>query len=88
MIRKPTRVPELSLKAFTDGSPSDREDFIGALMEGFTYFGFIILKDHAVSPALLTRAYRLAAAFFALPEEEKRSDFTKGIITKKKENIL
>ena len=71
MPRKFTRVPELSLKAFTHGGPSDRRDFIDALMEGFQYFGFIILKDHAVSRELLAEAYRASAAFFALPEAEK-----------------
>lgn len=73
MARKFTCVPELSLKAFTEGEPADRQDFIDALIEGFTYFGFIILKDHAVSRDLLQRAYDLSAEFFALPEEEKRA---------------
>jgi len=71
MARKFDRVPELSLKAFTRGSPSERQDFIDALMEGFQYFGFIILKDHAVSRDLLQRAYEMSRAFFALPEAEK-----------------
>ncbi len=69
--RKLTRVPELSLRAYTHGSPAERQGFIDALMEGFQYFGFIILKDHAVSRDLLARAYALSAEFFALPEEEK-----------------
>ena len=72
MARKFTRVPELSLKAFTHGGAKERTDFIDALMEGFQYYGFIILKDHAVSRDLLKRAYELSAAFFALPEAEKR----------------
>ena len=71
MARKLKRYPELSLHAYTHGSPAERQDFIGALMEGFQYFGFIILKDHAVSHDLLARAYALSAEFFALPEEEK-----------------
>lgn len=72
MARKFTRVPELSLKAFTDGAPSARHDFMDALMEGFQYYGFIILKDHKISRELLGRAYRLAVDFFALPDVEKR----------------
>lgn len=71
MVRRFERVPELSLKSFTEGSPPERRDFIEALMEGFQYFGFIILKDHAVSPDLLARAYELSKAFFDLPVEEK-----------------
>ncbi|MBB5518678.1 isopenicillin N synthase family dioxygenase [Amphiplicatus metriothermophilus] len=71
MARKLTRVPELSLRTFTRGGPDERRAFIDALMEGFQYFGFIILKDHGIGRDLLQRAYGLAEAFFALPEAEK-----------------
>ncbi len=71
MPRKYDRVPELSLKTFVSGAPKERQDFIDALIEGFQYFGFIILKDHAVSPELLSRAYQMSKAFFDLPPEEK-----------------
>lgn len=71
MARKFDRVPELSLSAFTHGGPKDRQVFIDALMEGFQYFGFIILKDHGVSRDLLARAYDLSKAFFSRPLEEK-----------------
>ncbi len=71
MNRKYDRVPELSLRAFTDGDAASRETFQEALFEGFKYFGFIILKDHGVSRDLLSTAYALSEAFFALPVEEK-----------------
>lgn len=71
MPRKYDRVPELSLKTFVSGARKERQDFIDALIEGFQYFGFIILKDHAVSPELLSRAYQMSKAFFDLPLEEK-----------------
>ncbi|MBY0423930.1 MAG: hypothetical protein K2Q06_16625 [Parvularculaceae bacterium] len=73
MARKFSRVPELSLKQFTQGSAGERAAFEAALIEGFQYFGFIILKDHAVSRDLLARAYGLLRAFYALPEAEKKS---------------
>ncbi|WP_411820364.1 2-oxoglutarate and iron-dependent oxygenase domain-containing protein [Hyphococcus formosus] len=72
---KYTRVPELSLKAYTDGSPADRKEFEDALYDGFKYFGFIILKDHKVSHELLRRAYDKSAEFFALPEDDKMPFF-------------
>ncbi len=71
------RVPELSLRDFTDGTAHERRLFIDALIEGFRYFGFIILKDHAVSRELLQRAYAQSKAFFDLPVEEKR-DYARG----------
>ena len=71
MARKFDRVPELSLKSFTEGDADERRKFIDALMAGFQYFGFIILKDHAVSRELLARAYEMSKAFFDRPVEEK-----------------
>lgn len=66
------RVPELSLKAFTHGDAAARDAFSRDLMRGLQRFGFIILTDHNVEPALLERAYGLAEDLFALPESEKR----------------
>jgi isopenicillin N synthase-like dioxygenase len=71
MTRKFDQVPELSLAAYASGGASARAAFIDALMEGFQYFGFIILKDHAVSRDLLARAYEMSKSFFARPLEEK-----------------
>ena len=71
MARKYDSVPELSLKAFTDGGDGERRAFEEALYEGFQYFGFIILKDHGVSHDLLENAYELSRRFFDLPLEEK-----------------
>ncbi len=71
MAKKFERVPELSLRDFTHGASDQRRAFIDALMEGFQYFGFIVLKDHAVSRDILRRAYAQSKAFFDLPVEEK-----------------
>ncbi|WDI31067.1 2-oxoglutarate and iron-dependent oxygenase domain-containing protein [Hyphococcus flavus] len=71
MTQKYTSVPELSLRAYTDGDAAARAEFEAALFQGFKYFGFIILKDHKVSHELLARAYDQSAAFFALSDAEK-----------------
>ncbi len=75
MTRKYDRVPELSLKAYTDGDSEARKEFQQALWEGFKYFGFIILKDHKVAPTLLKRAYEMSAALFAQSEDYKMRFF-------------
>ena len=75
MTRQYDRVPELSLKAYTDGGADERRRFQEALYEGFQYFGFIILQDHGVSRDLLKRAYDLSAALFDLPEDYKMKFF-------------
>jgi isopenicillin N synthase-like dioxygenase len=38
----------------------------------FQRFGFALVQDHELDPALLARGWELTAAFFALPEAEKR----------------
>jgi isopenicillin N synthase-like dioxygenase len=65
-------VLNLSLKRYTQGSPADQAAFSADLLRGLQTHGFIILKDHGISPALLESAYGLAKAVFALPEDEKR----------------
>ncbi|KPF92046.1 flavonol synthase [Novosphingobium sp. AAP83] len=42
------------------------------LGDSFQTFGFAMVKDHGIDPALIARAWALTAAFFAMPEEEKR----------------
>jgi isopenicillin N synthase-like dioxygenase len=72
------RVPELSMRDFTQGDAAAREAFSSALMGGLQEYGFIILKDHNVPVALLDRAYDLATEVFALSEDEKRR-YAKGL---------
>jgi len=71
MARKFDRVPELSLNSFVLGDRAERRAFIDALIEGFQYFGFIILMEHGVNRDLLARAYQISKEFFAQTEEEK-----------------
>ena len=73
MSKKYDKVPELSLRQYTDGSEADRTEFCQALYDGFKHFGFIILKDHPVSTELLDKAYDRSQAFFELNEPTKKS---------------
>ena len=41
--------------------------------ESFRSFGFALVKDHGIDPALIASAWQLTEQFFALPEAEKRS---------------
>ena len=43
------------------------------LGDSFRSFGFALVKDHGLDPALVTRAWALTAEYFALPEAEKRT---------------
>jgi isopenicillin N synthase-like dioxygenase len=65
-------VPELRLSDYSGGDPHAREAFSTALMHGLQRYGFIILSEHSVPPALIDKAYALSTQFFARPEENKR----------------
>ena len=46
--------------------------FAAEIGESFEQFGFAMVRDHGLDPALVARAWQLTAEFFALPEAEKR----------------
>jgi isopenicillin N synthase-like dioxygenase len=48
------------------------------LGDSFQTFGFAMVRDHGLDPALVQRAWDLTAQFFALPDEEKRRYFVAG----------
>lgn len=66
-----TRVPELSLKNYIEGSENDKLTFCSQLFEGIKQFGFIILKDHPISNDLLDQAYTLSQKLFQLTDSTK-----------------
>ncbi|HMN67198.1 MAG TPA: 2-oxoglutarate and iron-dependent oxygenase domain-containing protein [Bdellovibrionales bacterium] len=68
-----SKVPELSLHAYTHGLPREKSAFIDALFAGLRQYGFVILKDHPVDVSLLRQAYALSEKLFALPDHTKRA---------------
>ncbi|MEO7179033.1 MAG: 2-oxoglutarate and iron-dependent oxygenase domain-containing protein [Allosphingosinicella sp.] len=63
------RVASVSLTA----SDTDPEGFARELGESFERYGFAIIADHGIPADLIARAEEKAKAFFALPEEVKKS---------------
>lgn len=51
----------------------DKAGFARDIGDSFRTFGFALVKDFAIDPDLIQRAWHLSEQFFALPEEEKRS---------------
>ena len=64
-------IPVLSLA-------DDPADFSQAIGDSFKSYGFAMVRDHGLDPALVDRAWAETGAFFALPDEEKRSYFRAG----------
>lgn len=50
----------------------DPQRLANDLGESFATFGFAMVRDHGIDPALIRRGWDLTEAFFALPEAEKR----------------
>lgn len=67
------KVPTLSLGSYLHGSEQDKVRFIEQLFHGIKDYGFIVLKDHEVSPSLLNEAYEILAKFYSLPVNKKLS---------------
>lgn len=67
-----TSLPVLSLA----DEPAQFSQSIG---DSFKTFGFAMVKDFGIDPALIDRAYQLTGQFFALPEAEKRAYYIEGI---------
>jgi isopenicillin N synthase-like dioxygenase len=51
---------------------SDPAGFADALGRSFETYGFAVVRDHGIDPAVIARAETAAKAFFALPKEVKR----------------
>lgn len=52
--------------------------FAKAMGESYAQFGFAVVRDHGLDPALIERALVSTKAFFALPEDVKRRYHVKG----------
>lgn len=56
----------------------DPAGFARAMGESYARFGFAIVRDHGLDPALIERATRATKDFFALPEAVKRGYHVAG----------
>ncbi|MCB2014035.1 MAG: 2-oxoglutarate and iron-dependent oxygenase domain-containing protein [Sphingobium sp.] len=59
-------IPILSLRQ------ADTPELAEALGQSFRDYGFAVVRDHGMDEALIIQAWRLAEAFFALPDDTKR----------------
>ncbi|HEX8901741.1 isopenicillin N synthase family dioxygenase [Vitreimonas sp.] len=54
------------------------EAFAKAMGESYAEYGFAVVRDHGLDPALIDRALAATKAFFALPEDVKRRYHVQG----------
>lgn len=72
------KVPELSLMSYINGSEEEKKNFSEQFYHGLMEYGFIVLKEHPISPALLDKAYTVVKNFFELSVETKEKYILKN----------
>jgi isopenicillin N synthase-like dioxygenase len=65
-------IPLIDFSQFTHpDTTSAKATCAAALLDGFKSAGFVYLKNHGISNALVQKAFEHSAAFFARPQEQK-----------------
>ncbi len=65
-------IPSLDLNDFTSDNADDKQEFVKRLGEAYNNIGFVSIKNHGLSDALVSRLYNTIEAFFKLPDDIKR----------------
>jgi isopenicillin N synthase-like dioxygenase len=65
-------IPVIDLQDYLKGSAAQREGAVEKMGHALKDIGFFALQNHGVDYRLIEKAYQISAAFFALPEREKR----------------
>lgn len=66
-------IPVVDLNHFIKGTPEEKVQFSANLGLAFEEVGFVSVKNHGISSALINDLYDAVKDFFALPEAAKRS---------------
>ncbi|KAJ4329912.1 hypothetical protein N0V87_010456 [Didymella glomerata] len=64
-------IPLIDFGAFLSGNPATKKATAEAVLEGFQNAGFIYLKNHGISPSIVSNAFSHSAKFFARPQDQK-----------------
>ena len=74
-----SQIPSFDIRRFTHpASPEDRQAFTDELGAAYREWGFAGIRNHGIPQAQIDQAYRTFQAFFALPEDAKRSYHVPG----------
>ena len=65
-------IPVVDLQDFLSNSPQRQQSFVSAMGSALEDVGFFAVINHGVDSALIQSAYRVAQAFFELPETVKQ----------------
>ena len=75
----PQGIPSVDLADFLSGDKERKAQFVADLGKAYEEIGFVALKNHGVSDALIDSIYTKNAAFFNLPVDVKKTYQIKGL---------
>ena len=64
-------IPVVNLADFTSGDPQLKKNFVNQLGKAYEEVGFVAVKNHGISDALIADLYKYVEQFFSLPLEVK-----------------
>lgn len=65
-------IPSVDLEEFTSGDSKRKAVFVEKLGQAFEDVGFVAVKNHGISPDLISDLYKDVQQFFSLPSEKKK----------------
>jgi isopenicillin N synthase-like dioxygenase len=72
-------IPKLDLHIYSQGSPSDKQQFAADLGRAFREIGFVAVRNHGIAEDDISKMYESVKCFFALPDSVKmKYDDTQG----------
>jgi isopenicillin N synthase-like dioxygenase len=78
-MNKPLKIPSVNLADFLSDDPKKKQSFVETLGVAYENIGFVALKNHRLSDALVTELYKQVKAFFNLPEATKNKYAIAGL---------
>lgn len=72
-------IPVVNLADFTSGDPQLKKAFVQQLGKAYEDVGFVAVKNHGISDALIADLYKYVQQFFALPSDAKRQYEVPGL---------
>lgn len=72
-------IPVVDLADFVSGDPNRKSDFVAQLGKAYEDVGFVAVKNHGISDALIAELYQRVQQFYRLPAEKKKSYEIEGL---------
>lgn len=72
-------IPSVDLADFISGDPDRKQKFVDEIGKAYEEIGFVSLKNHFLSDALVENLYKEVKAFFALPLGAKKKYEIEGL---------